>query len=106
MLRDSRGDTGKQLDYSNALERLHKVNEKKAENLLTRRKDRIDPNKYKGFSIIDLAVAFDDEKKKYYEEKIKQNIEEEEKMLEKRKDYSGNRYDADVNDPDKEDEEE
>ena len=31
--------------------------------MATRRKDRIDPKKYSGLSIVDLAVAFDKKKK-------------------------------------------
>ena len=91
------------LDTAGAIEKLSKKNEKIKESLSTRRKDRINPNEFKGFSIVDLAVAFNNEKRIALKEKIDRLKEEEKEMLEKRRDYVGNKYDADVKDKDFED---
>lgn len=96
LLESSMGNTDKQLDISAAVERLNKENKKIKENLSSRRKDRIDPNKYKGFSIVDLAVAFDEKKRERLNEQIKKNKLEEELLIQSRVDYFGNRYDADT----------
>ena len=64
--------------------------------MATRRKDRINPNELKGFSIVDLAVAFDDAKKMKLKEQIRKNKDEEAIVLEARKDYYGNRYDVET----------
>jgi hypothetical protein len=106
LLESSMGNTDKQLDISAAVERLNKENKKIKENLSTRRKDRIDPNKYKGFSIVDLAVAFDEQKRERLNEQIKKNKLEEELLIQSRGEYFGNRYDSDTeakNDLDEED---
>ena len=84
------------LDISRALETIRKENQKLKESLSSRRKDRYNPNEYKGFSIVDLAVAFEDQKKAELNEKLKKLRVEEEKVIEKRKDYHGNRYDIDT----------
>ena len=76
------------------------VNEKIKESLSSRRKDRVNPNELKGFSIVDLAVAFDNDKKLKLKEKVDKLKEEEREMIEKRKDYDGNRYDIDVKEKD------
>ncbi len=96
LLRTSRDDTDRQVDISAALEKIRKENKVLKENLATRRKDRINPNELKGFSIVDLAVAFDEEKKQKLQEQIRKNIEEEKAILESRKDYTGNRYDVET----------
>jgi len=96
LLEESKGDATKHLDISNAMEKLRKQSEKMKENLSARRRDRIDPNKYKGFSIVNLAVAFDDERKKDLIRKQKELNKEEEEAVLKRGDYSGNRFDKDV----------
>lgn len=100
LLKTSKEDIDKQLDASAAIEKLRKQNDKIKENLSSRRRDRIDPNKYKGFSIVDLAVAFDNERKYELTEKVRKLSKEEEKILENRKDYGGNRYDLDVKEKD------
>ena len=82
------------MDISNSIEKIRKENQKLKENLFTRRKDRINPNEFKGFSIVDLAVAFDNEKKLKLTEKTKILDKEEQEILDKRKDYLGNRYDV------------
>ena len=100
LLKTSKGNPEKQMDISNAIEKIRKENQKIKENLFTRRKDRIDPNEFKGFSIVDLAVAFDNEKKLKLIEKTKVLNKEEQEALDNRKNYAGNRYDIDVEDKD------
>jgi len=63
LLKASKGQTDMQIDASAAIERLRKATEKLKESLATRRKDRIDPKKFGGFSIVDIAVAYDMDKK-------------------------------------------
>lgn len=96
LLKTSRDDADRQVDISAALEKIRKENKVLKENLASRRKDRINPNELKGFSIVDLAVAFDEQKKHKLQEQIRKNKEEEEKIMESRKDYVGNRYDVDT----------
>ena len=96
LLRTSRDDTDRQVDISATLEKLRKENKVLKENLATRRKDRINPNEFKGFSIVDLAVAFDEAKKQKLQEQIRKNKVEEDVALASRKDYTGNRYDVET----------
>ena len=96
LLKTSRDDVDRQVDISATLEKIRKENKVLKENLATRRKDRINPNEFKGFSIIDLAVAFDEEKKQKLQEQIRKNKVEEDAMIESRKDYTGNRYDVET----------
>lgn len=103
LLKSSKGDTDKQIDVSAAIEKLKKQTEKIKENLSSRRRDRINPNEFKGFSIVDLAVAFDLEKKRKLADKIEMLRQEEKEVVEKRKEYTGNRYDADVDQKELED---
>jgi len=100
LLRSSKGDVDRQIDTSQAIEKLRKQTEKIKENLSARRRDRINPNEFKGFSIVDLAVAFDLEKKRRLDEKTKLLKQEEKEAKEERSDYVGNRYDADVDQKD------
>lgn len=93
LLEGTKGNPDKQLDVAATVEKLSKKNEKIKESLSFRRKDRINPNEFKGFSIVDLAVAFDMEKKAKLQNKITKLKGEEKVALEKRKDYTGNKYD-------------
>lgn len=93
LLEETKGNPEKLLDVAQTIERLSKKNEKIKESLSFRRKDRINPNEFKGFSIVDLAVAFDMEKKAKLQTKISNLKVEEKAMLEKRKNYKGNKYD-------------
>lgn len=97
LLTGSKDNVDKQLDTAAAIEKLSKKNEKIKESLSSRRKDRINPNEFKGFSIVDLAIAHDNDKKIILQDKVKKLKDEEAAMLERRKEYTGNRYDADVN---------
>jgi hypothetical protein len=93
LLQKSKDDINMQLDVANSLEKLDKRNEKLKESLSSRRRDRIDPNELKGFSIVDLVSAYDQEQRDKHRARLEKMRKEEEKTLEKRKDYHGNRYD-------------
>jgi len=96
LLKNSKGNVDKQVDVSAAIEKLRKQTEKIKENLSSRRRDRINPNEFKGFSIVDLAVAFDEDRKQTLMAKDEDLKAEERRILAQRKDYTGNRYDVDV----------
>ena len=101
LLRESKGDTDRQLDIAATIEKLDKRNDKLKESLSNRRRDRIDPNELKGFSIVDLAVAYDQDAREKQLRRIHKIRKEEKKMLASREDYDGNRYDvAEVNEED------
>lgn len=95
LLKASKGDPTMQMDVSSAIERLRKQTEKMKENLAARRKDRIDPKKYSGFSIVDLAISFDVEKQRKLMERTSTLELEESKVLESDL-LIGNRNDADA----------
>ena len=80
LLRASKGDAAMQIDASTAIERLRKQTEKLKDNLAARRKDRIDPKKYSGFSIVDMAVSFDMEKKREVMERASNMVVKEEEV--------------------------
>lgn len=63
LMKSSKEKVSDHLNYSSSLEKLRKQSDKIKDNLSSRRKDRVDLNEFKGFSIIDLAVGFDDAKK-------------------------------------------
>jgi hypothetical protein len=84
-----------QLDSSAAIERLRKQTDKLKESLATRRRDRIDPKKFSGFSIVDLAAAFDSEHRNKLL-KRDEEMEEEEDGVVQAGDSVGNRLDEDV----------
>ena len=63
LMKSSKEKASDHLNYSSSLEKLRKQSDKIKDNLSARRKDRVDLNEFKGFSIIDLAVGFDDAKK-------------------------------------------
>jgi hypothetical protein len=95
LLSTSRGNANKLMDISRSIEAIKKQSEKIKENLALRRKDRINPNEFKGFSIVDLAVAFDNEKRGHLAEKIKQMKVEQEVAKKELADHPGSRYDMD-----------
>lgn len=96
LLKTGRDSTDKQIDASTAIEKLRKQNDKIKDSLLSRRKDRVNPHEYKGFSIVDLAVAFEQKKKKALLEKAIINKAEEVEALKQFDEFEGNRYDLDV----------
>lgn len=95
LLKASKGDPTMQIDASTAIERLRKQTEKLKENLASRRKDRIDPKKYSGFSIVDMAVAFDLDKKREIMERASRMKSKEDEVV-KSKLLVGNRNDEDA----------
>ena len=95
LLKESKNDSSRQLDTAAAVEKLAKKNEKIKESLSSRRKDRINPNELKGFSIVDLAVAFTNDKRLKLKEKAEQLKAEEVATLEARAKYTGNKNDID-----------
>lgn len=94
LLRESKDNSDRQLDVAQTIDRLSKDNKKLKENLFTRRKDRIRPDEFKGFSIVDLAVAYQNDKKAKMAEKLERLRKEEDEVVKKRGDYAGNRYDT------------
>lgn len=96
LLKTSKGKPDKQLDISNAIERIRKQSEKVKENLSSRRKDRINPHEHKGFSVVDLAVAFEENKKRELQKKVESHRQEEKEILNRYVSFEGNRYDLDV----------
>lgn len=96
LLKASKGNSDKQIDTSTAIEKLRKQTEKIKDNLLARRKDRIDPHEHKGFSIIDLAVSFDQQKRDKLSRRVEINKQEEEDIATEYRKHEGNRYDLDV----------
>jgi hypothetical protein len=96
LLKESKNDPDKQLDTASAVEKLSKKNEKIKESLSSRRKDRINPNELKGFSIVDLAVAFNNDKRLKLKEKSEQLKAEEDAALACRENYTGNKNDIDI----------
>jgi len=96
LLKSSKGNADKQLDVSNAIEKLRKQTEKIKDNLSSRRKDRINPHEHKGFSIVDLAVAYDQERKKRFADRVRMNKQEEKDILTEYNKFEGNKNDIDV----------
>ncbi len=98
LLKSSKGNAAKHLDISASIEKLRKQTEKIKENLSARRKDRIDPKDYKGISIVDLAIAFDKEKRDKLERKVRKLKKEKDESAKELKSHTGNRYDVDGTD--------
>jgi len=96
LLKSSKGDPAKQLDISNAIEKLRKQTEKIKDNLSSRRKDRINPHEHKGFSIVDLAVAYDQQRKQKFAERVRVNKQEEKEDLVEYNKFEGNKNDVDI----------
>lgn len=96
LLKTGKDSTDKQIDASTAIEKLRKQNDKIKDNLLSRRKDRINPHEYKGFSIVDLAVAFEQKKKKDMLSKALINKKEEDEAMIEYDKFDGNRYDLEA----------
>jgi hypothetical protein len=103
LLKTAKGQPDRNLDIHKAIESIRKQNDKIKENLSSRRKDRIDPNEFKGFSIIDLALAFDNEKKEKMEKKARKLKREEKEVMKEYEKCPNNRYDQDeIKEKDKE----
>ena len=93
LLKNSKGNPNKQIDLANAMEKIHKNNKTLKENLSSRRKDRLNSSDMKGFSIVDLAVAFDNDRKLELLDKAKKLRKEEKKILKDRGSFVGNKND-------------
>lgn len=94
LLKGGKDSVDKQLDTAAAIEKLGKKNKEIKENLSSRRKDRVNPNELKGFSIVDLAVAFNNDKKIQLKERMAKLKKEEEDAIARREAYVGNREDS------------
>jgi len=81
LLKDGKNNATSQLDNSAAIERLRKQTDKLKENLASRRRDRIDPKKYVGLSIIDLAASFDSDRKHKLLKRDEEFVEEENELM-------------------------
>lgn len=95
LLKESKDNVTDHLNVSASIEKLRKHNNTIKESLFTRRKDRIDPNQYKGYSIVDLVASYDEERSKKLQEHEAELQKEEREILKKRKDYKGNKDDKD-----------
>jgi len=73
------------LDAAQTIERFRKNSDKLKMNLASRRMDRIDTKNKQSFSIVDLAVAFDNERKAELVNKEKELQEKREKFLNSKK---------------------
>ena len=78
-----------------SLEKLKKQNDKLKESLANTRKERKKHTLKQGISILDLAAAFDEERKEEVERKEKELIKKEKEFLEHRT-FKGNEEDIDA----------
>ena len=69
------------LDAAATIERFRKNSDKLKMNLASRRMDRIDTKNKQSFSIVDLAVAFDEKRKRELEDREKDLIAQRKKYL-------------------------
>ena len=81
LLKESKAHPRRILDISSAIERFRKNSEKVKMSLSGRRMDRVDTKHKGGFSIVDIAVGFDDIRRKELEDKVRVMNEEEEQFL-------------------------
>lgn len=98
LFKTAKDNPGQQLNIATAIEKLRKQNKDYKESLSARRKDRVNPNELKGFSIVDIAVAFDNEKKQALEEKVRSMNKNMDEIKNKRCGYVGNKNDFDAKD--------
>ena len=84
------------LDINKMIETSRKQTDKIKESLASRRKDRVDPNELKGFSIVDLAVAYDSVKRDSLNEKSTKLKTEESVARQMLEDHPGNKFDGDL----------
>jgi hypothetical protein len=95
LLKDSKDNVMDMTAVSASIEKLRKQTEKLKENLANRRKDRIDPRKHTDFSIVNIAVAYDTERKQEQLLKAERLRKEESEAL-KSELLIGNRNDEDA----------
>jgi hypothetical protein len=101
LLKGSKENNIEQIASSAAIEKLRKQTDKLKESLASRRRDRIDPKKYNGLSIVDLAVSFDDNRKHQLMDKSFK-LKKEEDEIRKSNLLVGNRNDEDAKSVDNE----
>lgn len=65
------------LESAGMIEKYRKQSDKLKEGLASRRRDRVDPKNKTSFSIVDLAVAYDDDRRRAYEERVRKVLEDE-----------------------------
>jgi hypothetical protein len=80
LLAQSKGKPKNILDCSTTIEKFRKNSDKIKMSLASRRVDRVDTRQKTGFSIVDIATAFDDEKRKELKQRVL-DMELEEKEL-------------------------
>ena len=102
LLKSSKAVPSMNIDASTAIERLRKQTDKLKENLGSRRKDRIDPKKFSGFSIVDLIAAYDKNRKNVLSDRTMMWEKEEDEILNSEA-LIGNRDDIDARSFDKDD---
>jgi hypothetical protein len=95
LLKKCKGNSKGELDVIQAIERIRKYNDKIKENLAARRRDRIVPKNMDNVSIVDIAAAFDKEKKREAEIREAELLEEERRFMANRE-FKGNREDEDI----------
>ena len=93
LLKGSKGNADKHMNISSSIEKLRSQTEKIKVSLASRRKDRVDLTP-KGFSIVDIAVAFDESKKLKLEDKARKMKAEQDELLPELNKF-GNRLDLD-----------
>lgn len=95
LLKSSKNDSTAHIDASSAIEKIRRQTDKLKENLANRRRDRVDPKKFSGFSIVDLAASFDNERKSKLLKLDGELIDEERDILEA-DEMVGNQMDGDI----------
>lgn len=73
------------LEVSAAVEKYRKHSQKLKEQLSSRRQDRIDPRAKQNFSIVDIIYAYEDEKKREFENRIRRLEEEKQSYTDSKK---------------------
>lgn len=82
---DSKREPTKILDIAASVERFKKESKVLKQNLASRRSDRIDPKGKQNFSITDLVYAYDDDKRREFEERVEKLDKEKRKYKDKKK---------------------
>lgn len=85
LLVTSQEDPNMLIDISAAIQKYRQHSEKLKSHLAARRADRIDPRSKQNFSIVDLVNAYDEDKKKFFDSKLKDMRKEEDEYTEERK---------------------
>lgn len=81
----SEGDANNLIDIAAAIQKFRQHSEKLKGHLASRRSDRIDPRNKQNFSIVDLVNAWDEDKKNFFDDKLKKMATEEEQYKAERK---------------------